>query len=43
MAKEGRESNITTKGSKDLARGRRLHLIVVILYCKGVIFAEGTV
>lgn len=30
----------TTKGSKDLAGGKRLHLIVVISYGKGVILAE---
>ena len=32
--------NVTTKGGKDLAGGKRLHLIVVIAYGKGVIFAE---
>lgn len=31
---------LTTKGSKDLAGGKRLHLIVVISYGKGVILAE---
>ena len=31
---------MTTKGSKDLAGGKRLHLIVVISYGKGVILAE---
>ena len=31
---------ITTKGSKELARGRRLHLLVAIAYGKGVICAE---
>ena len=38
--KKGEGLTITTKGSKDLAGGRRLHLIVVISYGKGVIFAE---
>ena len=31
---------ITTKGSKDLAGGKRLHLLVAISYGKGVILAE---
>lgn len=31
---------VTTKGSKDLAGGKRLHLIVAICYGKGVILAE---
>ena len=31
---------MTTKGSKDLAGGKRLHLIVVISYGRGVILAE---
>ena len=31
---------VTTKGSKDLAGGKRLHLLVAISYNKGVIVAE---
>jgi hypothetical protein len=31
---------VTTKGSKDLAGGKRLHLLVAISYGKGVIMAE---
>ena len=31
---------MTTKGSKNLAGGKRLHLIVVICYGKGVVLAE---
>ena len=31
---------MTTKGSKDLAGGKRLHLLVAIAYGKGVILAE---
>ncbi len=38
--KESEGLVMTTKGSKDLAGGKRLHLIVVISYGKGVILAE---
>ena len=38
--KKGEGLILTTKGSKDLAGGKRLHLRVVISYGKGVIFAE---
>ena len=38
--KKGEGLTVTTKGSKDLAGGKRLHLIVVIAYGKGVILAE---
>ena len=31
---------MTTKGSKDVAEGKRLHLLVAISYDKGVIMAE---
>ena len=37
---DGEGLTVTTKGSKDLAGGKRLHLIVVIAYGKGVILAE---
>ena len=38
--KRGEGLLITTKGSKELAGGRRLHLLVAIAYGKGVICAE---
>ena len=38
--KRGEGLLITTKGSKELAGGRRLHLLVAIAYGKGVIWAE---
>ena len=31
---------VTTKGSKNLAGGKRLHLIIVICYGKGVVLAD---
>ena len=38
--KRGEGLSLTTKGSKDLAGGKRLHLLVAILHGKGVICAE---
>ena len=38
--KQGEGLQITAKGSKDLAGGRRLHLLVAIAYGKGVILKE---
>ena len=39
--KKGEGLAISTKGSKDLAGGKRLHMIVVISYGKGVVLAES--
>jgi len=39
--KKGEGLKFTAKGSKDLAGGRRLHLIVAIAYGKGVILKEA--
>ena len=39
--KPGEGLKITSKGSKDLPGGRRVHLIVAIAYGKGVIFSES--
>jgi len=36
---KGEGLKLTTKGSKDLAGGRRLHVLVAIAYKKGVILA----
>ena len=38
--KRGEGLSLTTKGSKDLAGGKRLHLLVAIAHGKGVICAE---
>ena len=38
--KRGEGLSLTTKGSKDLAGGKRLHLLVAIPHGKGVICAE---
>ncbi len=38
--KKGEGLNVTSKGSKDLAGGRRLHLMVAIAYKKGIILCE---
>ena len=38
--KRGEGLQITTKGSKDLAGGKRLHFLVAMAYGKGVICAE---
>ena len=40
MEKKGEGLIITTKGSKDLAGGKRLHVMVAIAYNKGVIHCE---
>ena len=39
--KKGEGLKFTAKGSKDLAGGRRLHLIVAIAYSKGVVLKEA--
>ena len=39
--KKGEGLKFTAKGSKDLAGGRRLHLIVAIAYGKGVVLKEA--
>ena len=41
MATEGRRPGLklTAKGSKDLAGGRRLHVLVAVAYKNGVILA----
>ena len=39
--KKGEGLNITEKGSKELAGGRRLHVMVVVAYGKGVILKEA--
>ncbi len=38
--KKGEGLNITSKGSKDLAGGRRIHLMVAIAYGKGIILCK---
>ena len=38
--KKGEGLTVTTKGSRDLVGGKRLHLIVVIAYGKDVIFVK---
>ena len=38
--KKGEGLQFTAKGSKDLARGRRLHVIVAIAYGKGMVLKE---
>lgn len=38
--KQGKGLEITAKGSKDLAGGRRLHVMVAIAHGKGVILTE---
>ena len=37
MEKKGEGLNVTAKGTKELAGGRRLHLMVAVAYSKGVV------